>query len=549
VGSNAASVRPHTPQKSHDYMWYGVLILLVAAGLRFTGLAFGQPIPAYAPEDAALNTIHEHTPLHPDEFLFVQRPLRMLLTGELNPKFFHNPSFLIHTNFVTFWLTGERSRLSWEGREPYGARRQAPFRLYLTGRTFSALGGVLAVAGTIGAARALTGRRGALLAGAVVAVSLPTVQHAHYATTSSLAAGFVAVTLWASFWSLRRFDGRLFALAGIAAGLAAGNRYNAAAVSIVVFVVGLVLLYRERTLRRLLWVGAGYVLFPLTFLFTTPHILFDTAFVWSEFQFITNQYIGYEDNPLNVGAWTGLGYEYGYLLRFGVGYVGMLLALVGLWRGRRTWAAGASVILLVAYSYVVLRTIRPLGAEQMLVPLLPVWAVWVGVGFASVTSPPKRRFIPFILVALVLIPLLLPTLSVVRALTVTDTRYIAQAWAYDNIPHGSRVHLDGPYNVPLDRTLYDTSYTYGTGDLLTLDDIRAAGVEYVIVSDAWFRHFERTPYIDAALVADVTAHLNALASELERMYTVPRLYQMGMNDAMHSASYWHQPEIRIYRVR
>lgn len=528
-----------------------VVVLLVAAALRIVGLGFGQPDLAYAPEDAARNTIHENTPLHPDEFLFIQRPLRMLLTGELNPKFFHNPSFLINTNFVVFWLTGERQHLSWEGREAVGARRAAPFRLYLTGRMFSALGGVLAVAATYGAARYLTDRWGQIAAAALVAVSLPMVQHAHYATTSSLAAGFVMMAVWASLGTLHRFRWWMFALAGIGAGLAAGNRYNAAAVSLIVFFVGWVLLWRERAPHRALWVGVGWLLFPLVFVITTPHVIFDTAFFVEEFRFITNQYIGDEQSPLNTVPLIGLGYEYRYLVLYGLGLPAALAGLVGLGIGLRGKQTRLALILLLSYllpySYVVLRTIRPLGADQMLVPVIPVFALVSGMGFAAITGRTPRRLRWGLLLALVVLPLGV-TLPVVRQFATPDTRYTAQAWVHANIPAGTRIHLDGPYNVPLDATVYEWTQTYSVSQLPALDDLRAAGVAYVIVSDAWGQHFRRTGYIDPAEVERVTAHFAAYEAALERVYGVPRPNLPGGDEPMHTASYWHHPRVLIYRV-
>lgn len=523
---------------------WAILIVLLAASLRFSGLSFGQPIPEYAPQDVALNTIHENTPLHPDEFLFIQRPLRMLLTGELNPKFFHNPSFLINTNLAVFALTGEQQHLSWEGREEIGARRAAPFRLYINGRTFSALGGILAVAATYGAARFLTHRQGARLAALVVALSLPMVQHAHYTTTSSLSAGFVMLTIWASFASLSRFRWWMFALAGIAAGLAAGSRYNAAAVSLIVFFAGWILLYRERTVSRAGWVLLGWILFPLTFIFTTPHVIFDTAFFLEEFRFITNQYVGNEQNVLNVSPWLGLFHEYRYLIGFGIGWGGAVVALIGFLRVASQRKMNPLFILLlvylIPYSYVVLRTIRPIGADQMLVPIIPVFALLIGIGAYHL-----NRY-HWLLWGVILIPLAWPTAQVVYQFNQTDTRYIMQQWIFENVPQGATIHLDGPYNVPLDATLYNVSQTYGTGEFRTLEELINAGVEYVIVSDAWFRHFERALYVDRDEVERVTTHIQAYDDQAQSLFTLPRPQISGYHDPMHTASYWHHPALTLY---
>lgn len=521
------------------------VVLLLAAVLRFSGLAYGQPVPEYTPEDAPLNTIHDNTPVHPDEFLFVQRPLRMLLTGQYNPKFFHNPSFLINTNLVVYWLTGEQNRLSWEGRDEIGARRAAPFRLYLNGRTFSALGGILAVAATFAAARRLTNRYGAAVAGGVVAVSLPMVQHAHYTTTSSLAAGFAMVCVWASLAALRGFRWWLFALAGVAAGLAAGSRYNAAAVSIVVFVVGLVLLYRVRTVRRAAWVLLGYVLFPAVFVFTTPHVIFDTAFFWSEFQSITNQYIGSGDALWNTSPWVGLWYELNYMALFGLGLPAAAMTVWGvwggLWRGHTRLAVAALLAYLLPYAYVVLRTIRPLGADQMLVPVIPALALLAGIGAGALVI--RRRVLAALVYAALLLMPLTASAAVVWQFTQPDTRTVAQGWVFDHIAPGAAFHLIGPYNVPLDRTLYTFTQTFGTQDIPTVDAMRADGVDYVIVSDAWLFQFERAGFVPPDALADLRGQL---PQTLEALATFSRSWIVGTRHPMHSATYWHHPQITIY---
>ncbi|MEO0562165.1 MAG: hypothetical protein AAF125_08625 [Chloroflexota bacterium] len=526
------------------------MLLLGGAVLRFSGLSFGQP-----PDATPNGTIHEAAALHPDEFLFVQRPLRMLLTDERNPKFFHNPSFLINTNYVVFWLTGERANMTWDERADLSARSQAPFRLYITARTFSALGGMLAVAATYAGARILSGHWGGIVAAAVVSASLPMVQHAHYATTSSLAAGFVAVSVWASLAALRgTLDEAwiaptnnnmpwpwLFVLGGACAGLAAGNRYNAAAVSIVVFLAGCVLMWRAR--RMVWWVLVGWILFPVVFVFTTPHVIFDTAFVWSEFQFITNQYIGDEQNPLNVSPWLGLWYEVRYLVVFGVGLPGAVLVLIGVWRGWVMQRIETVILLafLLPYTYVVLRTIRPLGADQMLVPIVPTVALFVGMGATRASQYVSR----WVIGGVVMLPLLWFSVPVVVNFTLEDNRYQAADWAEQHLPEGARVHLYGPYNAPLNPTQYEMTQTFGTGETLSLGDVESPKYDIVIVSDAWIRHFERARYVDRDYAEAVLGAVDTL--DAYRLYTEwSRWWVPGSEDAMHSATYWHQPGIRVY---
>ncbi len=270
-------------------IFFVTVLLLFAASLRLIGVTYAEPDNSAFPTDAARDMVPRNIPVQPDEYMFLTRPYRMIVTRQLNPLYFQNPSFLINLNFFTFLFSGEGKGVTFASWHGISELEQAPFRFYVIGRTYSALGGLLVVAAIYALTRRIAGRRAALFAGLLVAVAEPLVQHAHYTTTSSLAAGFLALTLWAAISSLYHPRWWLFLLAGICAGLATGNRYNASAVSIVVFVVGLIWLYRDR--RRWRTVLAGWLLFPATFVFTTPHVIFDPERVLADFQYITAQYM------------------------------------------------------------------------------------------------------------------------------------------------------------------------------------------------------------------------------------------------------------------
>src|SRR5690606_32959452 len=128
-------------------------------------------------------------------------------------------------------------------------------------------------------ARRISGHQGAMGAGLLAATAFPLVQHAHYMTTNSIAMGFVSVAIWASLTCLYRPRWWLYLLASIAAGFAAGSRYNAVLVAVLIGVVGLILIHRRHSWKT---VVVGWLLVPIAFTFTTPHILFDTEFFISE---------------------------------------------------------------------------------------------------------------------------------------------------------------------------------------------------------------------------------------------------------------------------
>ncbi len=548
--------------------WVFILVLLLfAAGLRFAGIDYGQPDMADFPTDAGRGFLPLEAPIHPDEYFYVAIPVEMRARNRLHPDFFENPSFLINLSFIVNTLTGTGDA-TYEQIAGQNQRQFAPFPLYVMGRGFSALGGVLAAAAVYAAARRLTGRYGAAAAGLLCAVSLPMVQHAHYATTSSLAAGFAAAAVWASVSSLRRARDRrgdtLLLAAGAAAGLAAGNRYNAAGVGIVV--AGAALLSVIRCPKRWRMPAVSVLLMALVFLATTPGILLAARKFVADFTYIFGSYtaVGVPDQNTPYG----LLYQMRYLGLVAVGLPGLIVAVTGLvyllWHGsrrshstihyRRFWSGVLLLLFSVAYALVVLRAVRPRHSDQLLVPFIPVICLLAGVGVGWLL--PRLRALRFrrfagltaavALVLLVAQPLTF-SLSFVQWIVQPDSRYLIQNWIYDNLPPGSRLYLVGAYNVPLDPQLYPSAQTFGSGqDLPPLDTLRASGFEYLVFSDAILHDVARSSELSSA---DYLARDQAMLEALNQLPVVARVQRppvVGSDIAMHTASVWHQPGITVY---
>ncbi|NPV67267.1 MAG: phospholipid carrier-dependent glycosyltransferase [Anaerolineae bacterium] len=541
-----------------------VLLLLFAAGLRIPGITYGQPDPAYFPSYARNQTLSPNSAFHPDEFHQVSKPLQMLLRRQLHPQFFENPNFLINLNFVTYWLTNAEDGLTLADREnidgtdqDIGAREYAPFRLYVQTRYFSALGGLLAVAGAFALGKQLSGHPfGGAIAGLLTAVSLPMVQHAHYATTSSLAAGFAAVSAWAALATLRENQGQrgLLVLSGIMAGLAAGCRYNAAAVSLVLFFVGCVLLYRNPSRAMLRQVLLGWLLFPVSFVLTTPYLLRDPAMFLHDFQYISNQYVA--DGATGVSKWVGLFYEYRYLVVFGVGIPATVLGVLGVaiafFRPRVSRQGNSTALpmllllgFIVPYSYVVLRTVRPNMAEQMLVPIIPVFAALSGLGAVQLRTwlpGPAQVRGGLIAAAIVAMPLVytLPALQLFH----TDTRDLMTAWITEHVPPGTTIHLNGSYNVALDPAYFPQTQNY-YGSYPTPEELRASGVDLVLLSDALLYDDLLNPLITPSQKEFIRDYL-ALWDNLPVLARVERPVWPGSDQFMNSMRIWHSPTLTLY---
>lgn len=533
--------------------WLFITILLFfAVCLRLIAIDFGQPDAQYAQSTVPMQMLHDQTPLHPDEFLFITRPFRMLLTGHPNPQFFENPLFLINTNFVSFWLTDAGNGLTHDERLTGNFRNYAPFHLYVIGRVYSALGGILAVAGAYAATRLIAGRYAALLAGLLSAVALTLVQHAHYSTTSSLSAGFVMLCIWASFAALRAKLARnqwiLFVLAGICAGLAGGNRYNAAAVSLIVFFAGWILLFRHFSRQTTALVLIGWMAFPVTFLFTTIQLLFDFDGFLRDFRSISTQYLSGLDRINSVSPLTGLWLEYQYLFLMVLGIPALILclwSLYALFQPKKRLYVILLLTLIIPYSFVILRTVRPNGADQLLIPVIPVFAMLTGIGFAGLVTWLDRQsgyLAPIIIVFVVCMPLIF-TVQFLWVLNQLDTREHLQVWVYEHLPRNSRIHLVGPYNVPLDAADYDVSQSFSNFE--SAEELRAMDVDYLIVSGALF-HPAQGANADY-LVGIHTVQDSWQVAGFRQIAAVnsPNWWIVGYR-GLHTPSYWHDPDLTVY---
>lgn len=529
------------------------LLLLFAVGLRFAGIAYGQPQMQYHPTDAARHTLPLETPIHPDEYFYVAIPLQMVVRRDFEPHFYENPSFLINLDFLTYWITGASGGKLPDDLAEVGQRQYAPFPLYVIGRVYSALGGLLAVAGAYAAARLLGGRFAAAGAGLLTAVSFPMVQHAHYATTSSLAAGFAALAIWASFASLKTGRGALFLLAGALSGFAISNRYNAAAILVLLFGAGVLLALRYRHLWRS--VCLGWILAPVAFLIGTPGAVTDLRQFWSDFSYIFLAYTA--GGQVSYSTPYGLFFEYRYLVLFGLGVPAALAALLGFANAvrqrfsLRVYSPSVCVILLgayiAAYSVVVLRTVRPSHSDQLLLLVIPAFAILAGLGAQWLyDSLPVSKIVlaPTLAMILATIPLIL-SLQLVRQLSLPDTRLVMQTWIHENLPEGTRIHLAGPYNVPLDPILYPSSQDYA-GQYTPISQLYEDGVDYVMFSDAYLHDLQRSHEIVPPELLEQTRSAYSEYATLPVAARIDRPRWTGYDWMMHTASVWHNPGLTLY---
>jgi hypothetical protein len=552
--------------------WLAVTILLLfAAGLRIIGISFGQPNPEYFPSYAPYGMVHEQIPIQPDEFLSVSIPVNMALRNRLNPEFFNYPSFIINANFVLFHLTGSLNGLSLDDRVKYNLRVYAGHHLYFIARMFSVAGGMITLACCYATARILAGRFAALCAGLLVASCFTFVQHAHYIKPGSLATGWMTLAAWLAvvslFASRRARQFRFYILAAAATGLAATTRYNALAVAPFVFAIGLAMIYRYRSRGMLRAFVAAWLTMPLVFFVGSPYILRDFEHFMNDLFWIVGQYVSTGISVpqfLLVDHWTGMFHLLLFIPVFGVGAPAVLCAFASIaacWRRGRWQSAeiGKPIIddsfrlnliflwlTVILYTLIALRTVRPGRSDHHIMLILPfvillsaLGADWIRKNFKLT----NRIAMPALALILVIQPLVL-SVQFVKMVSQPDTRIITLDWIHKHVPKASRFFLNGPYNVPLDESMYPNTPQYleyapefPNGDQY----------DYMIYSDALAFDILRSGWVVPPEVIDrQREYLERLDESYNRVAEIQRPHWIGSDAIMYSASYWHNPTLILY---
>ena len=556
-----------------SWFWAVGLLMLIPATLYILGLAHGNPRPKYSPSTEQHAWLNPETVYHPDEFAYVGQAYRMLLNHEWNPHYFHNPTLNIYTNMGLFWAVGAQD---WPHDLEYGDREIAPFALHVTARYLSALyslvtvaltyaTGRIAFAGEIGKGkrkrdennapgRVAFGRRAGLVAAATVAVAPLMVQHAHYATPNAQTTMFSTAALLMGVIILHeRYPARLpewivYGIAGLMVGLTMAARYNAVVVGLI---TGLAMVTAWWQHRRWLPIIAGAIMMPVGFALGTPGIVFATREVIDQIRDILNWYreLGGGSGFSAGRGWPSMYIHWRYMVLMSVGPGVALAALIGLGltlrRSRSThwreaWIGAMLAIYMLAYTVLALPGIRL--QANLLFPLVVPLALLAGYAVARLYH--ARGWIIASLIVLLVWPALISTLFVYR-LDTLDNRLKAQEWIYANIPRGTRIHLLGAYNVPIDPLDYKVNQTFKNKVLP--HQIQETNIPIVVYSDAGPFVTLREPSLSAdSFVAREEGVRDLLENEWIELARFERMFWPGENLPPDDVSYWHQMEIVIY---
>jgi 4-amino-4-deoxy-L-arabinose transferase-like glycosyltransferase len=420
-------------------------IVVMAAALRFWGLAFGFPHPF----------------ARPDEEVIVDTALGIL--RDPNPHFFDWPTlFMYATSFAYAVLFAVERAIGGALTGPGVPKINLEPVVFLVPRILSALLGTGTIAILYGSARELFSKRIALLAAGLLAVVFLHVRDSHFGVTD-VPMTFVAI---AAFWAGIRgatagaTPGRV-ALAGVLSGLAASTKYNAALI-----LVPAATAIAIDALRHPRWMKvAAPALVVLTlsamigFLAGTPYAALDVST-------FTRAVLGVRSHLANghVVMARGWIYHLAFSLRYGVGVPLIVAAVIGIGcLAVRDPQSAALVIPFPVLYYVVLGSGLTVFVRYM-IPIVPFLCLLAAISVDRGADLLARRiggervrdFAAVALAAAIAAPTFVSTVMFDRLMARTDTRAIAAEWIASRFPSGVSMYQNGygyghVLPVPLER--------------------------------------------------------------------------------------------------
>jgi len=384
-------------------------ILLLAAALRLWGLVEGPPV------------------WHPDEFHFVFWPLNFF-SGDLNPHFFSYPSllfYLLALVYGTCFLWEKILGVGWS-LEQFVAYHYFwdPDVLLVLAR----LVGVFFAVGTVGwtafLGRRVYGPRAGLVAGLLLAVCVIHVRQSPLAAVDVPMTFWFVGSMWAALRLLEREGWQDYLFGGALVGLAAATKYPGGLVGAAV--VAAHLLAGRRVLDGRLWF-AGLVA-VCAFALVSPYALLDFDTFREHFIYETGHLqSGRED--LGLGWW----YHLRVSLRYGLGWVGLILGGVALVQAGRRPRREVWVVLAGFFAYFLIMGSGRLVFVRYALPLMTLQTVLVAGAIERVRDRRWRLILAF----LVVLEPLYGSVRVAQLLARKDTRIEARAWIETHVPAGA----------------------------------------------------------------------------------------------------------------
>jgi 4-amino-4-deoxy-L-arabinose transferase-like glycosyltransferase len=515
-------------------------IMLVAFFLRVYGVNFGLPHLYYW-----------------DEPTVVQRAIRFG-SGDLNPQFFYYPALYMYATFIVSGLYFVFGMLTghFDGVTAFASEFFIdPSGLYLWARVATALIGAACVGLTFWVGRRFFGALAGYLGALFLAVSVIHATHSHIAITDVPQSLFIIAAYLPLFSIVERGRWIDYLLCGLLIGLGMATKYLA--VLLVPSVIAAHYLSRTwQPQHAMQWLTH---LFDLRLIAAAAAVLLG-FFIGSPYNFIEfNAFIAdfQQQSILSSGGGEGNSYLFFItrLLPATFGWPLYLVALVGLVLIARQQRRTSWVFLIFPFVYLLFIGRYSLVFPRYAVPLEPFLALAAGVTLAELYRLLQGRLsrslanaaVALAVLVLIATPLYLTMRWNLMMAHETDSRTLALNWFEQNVPAETAVAVQPLfgrtfYNAPImtDSRLAQINENIPQGGRFNavreevnaalserpvyrevqfdydLTALRAAGVEYVLISDQNWPTvvFNRAPADDprVAFKRDLEAQATAVQS-------------------------------------
>jgi 4-amino-4-deoxy-L-arabinose transferase-like glycosyltransferase len=467
-----------------------------------------------------------------DEPEIMERAVRMMKTGDLNPHFFDYPTLYMYVQaivavarFLVGAMSGQWSALAQATTDNF----------YLWGRAVTAILGTATVWIVYRIGMRWSGRT-ALLAAALLAVMPMHVRESHYVLTDVPATFFVMLTCLLSLRAHERATIAAFAAAGAAAGLAGATKYNGV-LALLMPLIACVMTPAIRPSR------VGAVLATVggmlaAFLLAAPYTFLDLPQFLNQFARLSSEY----KSPAitNEPIWI----IYLKYLRIALDWPGSILVLLGMIGGIVRVAIGPDRLkwtLVTAFPLVYLKFLsgQNIFFGRYLLPLIPFLSllaaaliVWLVTRLHKM--PLARRVRNLATIALTLVAIAPPAYTAIgynANAAKTWTNELAYHWIVGQLPRGTTIRLEGSLAIKLPRD-YQASYV----KQLRLDGGKpyaGSGIQYLVASSQCYG-----PYLGAP------SQFPSEYADYQRIFAQTEEVARFMPSADHPG-----PELLILRVK
>ncbi len=413
-----------------------LLILAVAAGLRFWALDFGLPHPLARPDEKE-----------------ILEPTFRFARGDLNPKYHVYPGLYLY--LVWLWGAAGLAIRRWlVPTPPYQTVLLKDLQalpggtgggLLWIGRTLSALAGCATVLLVWAIGRRRRGEAVGLVAAALLATSYLHVRDSHALKAEALLTLAILPALAACARFAEQPTARRAAIAGAWIGVATGMKQPGILLLVPLYAAG-VMGSAARGVRRLV-PGSAVVLGGLVavavFLATGPYMVLDWSFVWNQMSPAIDTVFAPSGGAKQERA---LAYHVTMSLRHGTGLLFTLLAAPAVVFGLRSRDALLALASLFALLWFAVNGASPVHHVRYLTPILPLLCLLVASLLDRATArlaAPRAHLVLALLTLAVIAEPLASSIAHDRILSRTDTRVLASQWLAQHARPGDEVAVLG----------------------------------------------------------------------------------------------------------